>query len=123
MRSEFDMGDMGVARLIGDLRAVFLIPGIGLGITLVNIRLTRDRQSRDLKLRVMVSFLLALFLALLGAALVQNRFVLVELWNGDPTLYSFVYAGSCALVMAGVTLVVHWKLRPQLWRNGSRASK
>lgn len=114
---------MDVGRLIEDLRAAFLIPGIGLGITLVNIRLTRDPQSRNLRLRVMLSFLLALFLALLGTALVQNRSVLAELWNANSILYSLVYAGGGALVIAGVALVVYWKLRPQLWRDGSSSPK
>jgi heme A synthase len=115
------MSSKDMVKLIEDLQAAILIPGIGLGITLVNVRLTRDRQSRDLKLRVMLSFLLALFLVLLGAAVVQNRVALAELWSADPTLYSFVYVGSCVVVIACVGFVFYWKLRPQLWKRGERS--
>jgi hypothetical protein len=116
------MRNVGVMRLIEDLQAAFLLPGIILVIVLINIGRTRDRWAREDSLRVMLRFILALFLVLLTTLLYQDRSVPLALWNADLAGYSFVYVGGCALVIVGVALVVHWKLRPQLWRDGSGTS-
>lgn len=113
------MDSSGVNGLIEDIRAGFLLPGIGLVIALINIRFTRDRRVRAERLRIALSILLVLFLVFLSALLLRDRSVLVALWNESPALYSFVYSISCVFVIAGVAAVVHWKLRPKLWLGGS----
>ena len=112
----------GVGGLIDDIAVSFAVPAVGLVLALINIRFTPRSKYNALKLRIFLVFLLFLFAFLVSSLMYQDRAVLKALWQDNPILYSLVYLLNGALVVAGVAVLVYWKLRPELWRGNGRKS-
>jgi hypothetical protein len=68
-----------------------------------------------------LAFSIAIFLYLICSLMFQDRLVLVSLWQSDRVLYSFVYFAAGLLTLAGLGVLVYWKLRPDLWRHNDGA--
>lgn len=112
----------GIDGLIKDIEVSFVLPAVGFVLALMNIRFTPRSKYNALKLRIFLVFVLFLFVFLLSSLMYQDRAVLKALLQDNPVLYSFAYFTSGSLVVAGLAGLVHWKLRPELWRGKGRES-
>ena len=113
------MSDLNFSGLIEDIGVSFGLPFLFLLLALANIKVSSRRKSA-LKLRLSLVFAIALFAYLISALMFQNRTVLESLWNSSPVLYSLAYSLGVLLVLSGIGALIHWKLRPELWRGSNR---
>jgi glucose-6-phosphate-specific signal transduction histidine kinase len=112
----------GVDGLIKDIEVTFVVPAVVLLLALLNIRFTPRSKYNALKLRLFLIVVLLMFAYCVSSVISQDSTVLKSLWLGNPVLYSFVYLLSGTLVIAGISSLLYWKLRPQLWRGKDRES-
>lgn len=71
-------------------------------------------------MRRILAFVILLFMFSICTVTVQDRAILVSLWQMSPVLYSFAYSVGGVLVLVGIGALVYWKLRPELWRRSHR---
>jgi uncharacterized membrane protein YcjF (UPF0283 family) len=106
----------GIDGLIQDIEAPFVILAICLLLMYFNSRMARPSKFYLLNFRLVLSFFLLGFIAMLCALMYQDRAVLIALWEKNPVVYSLIYLMSCIFVIAVVAALAFWKLRPELWK-------
>ncbi len=111
-----------IHRLLCDIGASFIAPTIVLCLGFANSRLPHNDWDRDFRLRLTLIFSTSLFLFTICVLMFQDRIFAVDLWKESPIFYSIVYLVFVAITALGLGAVVHWKLRPSLWRNVRRKS-
>jgi cell division protein FtsL len=70
-------------------------------------------------MRLALSLATLLFLFTICTLMIQDRAILVDLWLGSSILFSLVYLIGIVSCSLGVIWLIHWKLRPALWRDDS----
>ncbi len=111
---------VGVNRLVGDIEISLFVPILCFCLGFGNSRLPWNRQSRGLRMRLTLSLSVLAFMFCICTLMFQDRATLIDLWLGSLVLYSLVYSISAVSCVLGVAWLIHWKLRPELWRDDSR---
>jgi hypothetical protein len=69
---------------------------------------------------VLATGVLPLFLVSLVMTLRSDREIMKALWDSAPVLYAIVYLACGLAVLAGITSLFYWQLRPSKWRSQLR---
>jgi hypothetical protein len=106
-----------IRKLLDDIGASLIAPVLFLCLGFGNSRLPYNRWDRDFRMKLTLTFSIVLFLFTICVIMIQDRLLLVDLWKARPIFYSFVYLVFSSLMVVGLISVIHWKLRPRLWRK------
>ncbi|HET6169253.1 MAG TPA: hypothetical protein VFE01_03685 [Terracidiphilus sp.] len=110
------MSDLNISGLIEDIGVSVGLPVLFLLLALANIKFS-SRSNSELKLRLSLAFAIVLFAYLICTLMLQDGTVLESLWKRSPVLYSLAYSLGVLMVLTGIGAMIHWKLRPKLWRK------
>lgn len=108
------LGNDGLSKLAEDAGVLLFAPFLFLCFGLANARLSKDASFRE-RLVLALAVLFAVFA--ICAVIIQDRTILIIVWQKDPVVYSLVYSIASILCILGLGVLVHSKLRPKLWRR------
>jgi len=106
-----------VSKLAEDAGVLLVAPVLFLCFGLGNAMLPQNRRDGEFRVRLVLALALLFFLFAVCTVIVQDRMILIGLWQQSPELYSFLYTIGGALGILGIGAVFYWKLRPNLWRR------
>lgn len=112
-----DVSSEGINKLTEDIGFCFVAPIFVLCMGFANSRLPWNRRDSAFRMRLILSLAILLLTFSLCTMMIQDRAILISLWNESPILYSFVYSVGGTLILVGIGALVYWKLRPVLWRQ------
>jgi hypothetical protein len=114
------MSDLNVSGLMEDIGVSIGLPLLFFVLALANIKFSRQKYA-ELKLRLSLVFVIALFAYLICTLTFQDSSILKAIWAGSPIFYSLVYSLLILLVLFGIGALIYWKLRPIMWRRNRSA--
>jgi hypothetical protein len=107
---------LGIKKLIEDIEFCFVVPILTLCFGFANSRLRWNRRDSAFRIRLVLTLAILLFLFAICTVIVQDRIILVGLWQESPVFWSLVYSIGNILGLLGIGALIYWKLRPKLWR-------
>ena len=107
----------GIAKLADDAGVLLVAPALFLCFGLGNAMLPRNRRDSGFRTRLVLALALLFFLFAICTVVVQDRVILVSLWEQSPVLCSLMYLIAGVLVIMGVGVLFKMTLRPKLWRR------
>lgn len=112
--------DDGISKLASDAGVLLVAPILFLCFGLGNAMLPQNRADSGFRTRLVLTLALLFVLFAVFTVIIQDRVILIKLWQGSPILYSFMYSIACVLGIIGIGALFLWKLRPKLWRENRR---
>jgi hypothetical protein len=106
-----------ISKLAGDLAVMLLAPIIFLCLGFANSRLPFNRHDREFRMRLVLALSVLFFVFAICTVMVQDRAILIYLWQESPILYSLVYLVGGIFSVVGTGALIYFKLRPELWRR------
>ena len=110
------MSELNINGLVEDICVSFGLPLIFLLLALVNIKVSSRRNSA-VRFRWCLLYAVVLFIVLICTLTFQDRAILRMIWQSAPVVYSLLYSLFVCIVIAGVSALIYWKLRPEMWRR------
>ncbi|MGB7546281.1 MAG: hypothetical protein WBM14_00900 [Terracidiphilus sp.] len=107
----------GISKLADDAGVLLVAPILFLCFGFGNAMLPQNRSDSGFRTRLVLALALFFFLFAICTVIVQDRVILISLWQQSPVLYSFMYSIASALGIFCVGALFYWKLRPTLWRR------
>ena len=107
----------GLSKLADDAGVLLVAPVLFLCFGLGNAILPQNRRDSGFRARLVLSLALLFFLFAICTVIVQDRLILMNLWQQSPFLCSLIYLIAGVLGITGVGALIHWKLRPKHWRR------
>ncbi|MGA3264696.1 MAG: hypothetical protein ABSC47_11710 [Terracidiphilus sp.] len=112
--------DDGISKLASDAGVLLVAPILFLCFGFGNAMLPQNRADSGFRTRLVLALALLFVLFALCTVVIQDRVILINLWQESPILYSFMYSIAGVLGILGVGALFFWKLRPKLWRESRR---
>jgi hypothetical protein len=112
----------GINKLAGDTGVLMLAPILFLCFGLANAKLPYNRRDSEFRKRLVLTLAVLFFPFATFTVAVQDRVILIGLWQEHPVLYSLVYSIGSALGAFGLGALIYWELRPKLWRRNHSES-
>jgi phosphoglycerol transferase MdoB-like AlkP superfamily enzyme len=110
----------GISKLASDAGVLLVAPILFLCFGLGNAMLPQNRADSGFRTRLVLALALLFVLFAICTVVIQDRAILISLWQESPILYSFMYSIAGILGILGVGALFHWKLKPKLWRENRR---
>lgn len=110
----------GVSKLAEDAGVLLLAPLFFLCFGLGNAMLPQNRRDSEFRVRLVLALGVLFFLFAIFTVIIQDRAILIVIWKENPILFSFLYSACGILLFLAISTLIHWKLRPSLWRRTHR---
>jgi hypothetical protein len=110
----------GISKLADDAGVLLVAPILFFCFGLGNAMLPRNRADSGFRTRLVLALTLLFVLFAICTVAIQDRAILISLWEESPILYSFVYSIAGIVGILGVGALFRWKLQPKLWRENRR---
>lgn len=107
----------GISKLAEDAGVLLVAPVLFLCFGLGNAMLPQNRRDSGFRTRLVLTLALLFFLFAICTVIIQDRAILIGLWQQSPVLYSLMYSIAGVLGIVGLGALFHWRLRPKLWRR------
>jgi hypothetical protein len=112
-----------LTKLAEDAALLVLAPFLFLCFGLANAMLPYNRSDRGFRTRLVLGLAVLLCVFAVCTVIVQDRAILIGVWRQNPVLYSLVYLICSVISILVLGALIHWKLRPKLWRSHSGPNK